>query len=126
MTPQILDLELLHHIPNGGARPKRTRYRLMRNGTFRTVRYCPEGQRLAKMGVKEGVPDLFWPVPRGEYGGLYIEMKTETGKATKAERWWIVRLAENGYFSVIAFGAEEAIRILTWYHNLGKPKEIAR
>ena len=46
------ELELLFHVPNGGARSKAT------------------AGRLKAEGVKPGVPDLCLPVPRGAYHGL--------------------------------------------------------
>ena len=51
------ELALLHHIPNGGTRD------------------AVEAKHLKQQGVKSGVPDLCLPVPRGQYHGLYIEMK---------------------------------------------------
>lgn len=55
------ELALLHHIPNGGTRDP------------------VEAKHLKQQGVKNGVPDLCLPVPRGRYHGLYIEMKRRTG-----------------------------------------------
>lgn len=51
------ELALLHHIPNGGTRD------------------AVEAKHLKQQGVKSGVPDLCLPVPRGQYHGLYIEIK---------------------------------------------------
>lgn len=51
------ELEMLYHIPNGGLRSK------------------TEAARFKAAGVKAGVPDICLPVARGEYHGLYIELK---------------------------------------------------
>jgi hypothetical protein len=51
------ELELLFHIPNGGYRGK------------------AEAGRFKAAGVKAGVWDLFLPVARGGYHGLFVEMK---------------------------------------------------
>ena len=51
------ELKLLHHIPNGGRRDP------------------IEAKHLKAQGVKPGVPDLCLPVARGNFHGLYIEMK---------------------------------------------------
>lgn len=86
-------LGLLFHVPNGGARHKAT------------------ASRLKAEGVKAGVPDLCLPVPRGQYHGLWIEMKRQRGASVKVEpeqKWWIEQLQAQGYRAVICRGAEEA------------------
>jgi hypothetical protein len=68
------------------------------------------------MGVKSGVPDLFLPVPRGKYHGLWIEMKrTEDGKVSENQKWWIGALNKLGYRAEVCYGAEQAIKLLTEY-----------
>lgn len=47
--------------------------------------------RLKKEGLTSGVPDLFIPEPSGDYRrplfrGLFIEMKSPTGKVSKSQR----------------------------------------
>lgn len=69
-------------------------------------------------GVKKGVPDLCLPVPRGDYHGLYIEMKTERGRTSEAQDWWGGKLSEQGYFWEVCHGWESAARVLEWYLNL--------
>lgn len=70
------------------------------------------------MGVKKGVPDLCLPVPRGRYHGLYIEMKTDTGRTTAAQDWWGEKLLEQGYMFEVCHGWQSAVRVLQWYLNL--------
>lgn len=70
------------------------------------------------MGVKKGVPDLFLPVARGQYHGLFIELKNETGCANDAQEWWGAKLTENGYFWEVCHGWESATRVIEWYLNL--------
>lgn len=70
------------------------------------------------MGVKKGVPDLFLPVARGQYHGLFIELKNETGRANDAQEWWGAKLTENGYFWEVCHGWENAVRVLEWYLSL--------
>ena len=95
------ELALLHHIPNGGARNART------------------GARLKAQGVKRGVPDLCLPVARGGYHGLYIEMKTPSGKTSDAQRWWVNHLMDYGYYAAVCHGYDAAVHILSWYLSLG-------
>lgn len=71
-----------------------------------------------KMGVKKGVPDLCLPVPRGRYHGLYIEMKTDTGRASPEQKWWGEQLLAQGYMWECCHGWESAVRVLEWYLQL--------
>lgn len=93
-------LKLLHHVPNGGSRS--------------TV----EGANLKRQGVKRGVPDLCLPAPRGRFHGLYIELKTLTGKTSPDQDWWIEQLAAQGYSACVCHGWESAVRMLEWYLNI--------
>lgn len=91
------ELELLHHIPNGGSRHK------------------IEAVNLKRQGVKSGVPDLCLPVARGKYHGLYIELKTEKGRTSKNQDYWVEKLNENGYFCEVCHGWDSARRVIEWY-----------
>lgn len=72
--------------------------------------------RNRQMGVKAGVPDLFYPVPIGGYSGLFIEMKARTGGRLSLEQQrWIAALTEMGYKCVVAKGWEEAKEALIEY-----------
>ena len=79
------------HIPNGGARDVRT------------------GAMLKRQGVRRGVPDLCIPIARGGYHGLYVEMKTKTGKTTPEQETWLRRLDSEGYRAVVCHGFREAV-----------------
>lgn len=59
----VPELKWLHHIPNGGSRGDTEKSRAI------------EGGKLKAQGVKKGVLDLFLPVQRQGFAGLYIEMK---------------------------------------------------
>lgn len=80
---------------------------------------------LKKMGVKKGVPDLCLPVPSGKYHGLFIEMKTDTGRASAKQLWWISHLEANGYAAAVCYGWKQATDVLEWYLNLGRGGENA-
>lgn len=96
------ELELLFHVPNGGKREKR------------------EAVSLKKEGVKAGVPDLILPVARGEYFGLYIELKVGRNKPSAHQLEWIENLKEQGYFVKVCYGWIEASETITNY--LEQPK----
>lgn len=91
------ELELLHHIPNGGWRRRVT------------------AAILKAIGAKPGVPDYCLPVPRGGYHGLYIEMKAARGRSSCSQRWWINKLSEQGYCAVICYGGTAAIYVTERY-----------
>ena len=91
------ELALLHSIPNGG------------------YRAIGEASRLKASGVLAGVPDICLPVARGGYHGLYIELKTSTGRVSADQKIVIARLQEQGYQVEICRGAEEAIDTIKKY-----------
>lgn len=94
---KIPELKLLFHIPNGGKRNIVT------------------ARRLKAEGVKAGVPDLFLPVPRGGFHGLFIEMKAGKNKTTEKQDVWIADLKQQGYKVVVCYGCEEAITEIKKY-----------
>ena len=69
-------------------------------------------------GVKRGVPDLFLPVPRGRYHGLYLEMKSERGKLSSEQKEWLAYLGESGYRTCVAFSVLEATSCILEYLDL--------
>jgi hypothetical protein len=92
------ELNLMFHIPNGGKRRK------------------AEAGRFRAEGVKSGVPDICLPVARGGYHGLFIELKRQHGnKATKNQNTWLADLREQGYAAAVAYGWEQAAKIITDY-----------
>jgi hypothetical protein len=90
-------LALLFAIPNGGRRDAVT------------------GARLKAEGVKAGVPDLFLPVARRGFHGLFIELKAPGGSPTPEQRGWITRLRLAGYSAEVCCGWEAAALTLTHY-----------
>jgi hypothetical protein len=95
------ELKWLYHVPNGGKRNKR------------------EAARLRDEGVKPGVPDLCLPVPRGDYHGLYIEMKRIRGGTTSDDQKdWLAELQRQGYYACVCRGWEEAAHTIIAYLEL--------
>lgn len=85
------ELNLLYHVPNGGSRHK------------------AEAGRLRAEGVKAGVPDLCLPVARGQYHGLYIELKRQRGGRTSDHQSeWLDALSAQGYKAALCYGWEQA------------------
>lgn len=77
----VPELEWLHAIPNGGLRSKAT------------------AGKMKAEGVKSGVFDVFWPLVRFGFPGLYIEMK-QPGKINNTsteQRRFAAHCEEQGY-----------------------------
>lgn len=99
------ELDLMHHIPNGGKRDITT------------------AKRLKAEGVKAGVPDISLPVPCGRYHGLYIELKAGKNKTTESQSGWIDKLTQQGYCVAVCYGWEAASKIITQY--LKQPEKLS-
>jgi hypothetical protein len=69
-------------------------------------------------GQKKGVSDLFLPVARRGYHGMFIEMKRMDGKPTPEQEMWKARMSEQGYYAVICWGANQAIQKTSYYVGL--------
>lgn len=92
------ELDLMHHIPNGGSRNR------------------IEAARLKGQGVKAGIPDVCLPVPRGPYSGLYIEMKRKYGGTVSPEqKVRINQLRLQGYRVDVCHGFQDAADIIEAY-----------
>lgn len=91
------ELEFMYHVANEGKR---------------TARY---GAELKRMGLKNGVPDICLPAPRGNYHGLYIEMKVGRNTPTASQAKYLGFLTAQGYCAVWCIGADNAINIIKAY-----------
>ena len=97
------ELDMLYHIPNGGSR-----------GLLEAV-------RLKRQGVKPGVPDLHLPIARGGYIGLWIEMKTATGRLSEDQRRIIAMLRAEGHRVEVCRSAADAVEVLEDYLRVPTP-----
>ena len=71
------------------------------------------------MGLALGFPDLFIPVPRGIFHGMFIEMKRQKGGSVSDEQmFWLSTLTGMDYWSMVACGATEAIESIDKYMKL--------
>lgn len=97
----VPDLKWMFAIPNGGTRNPR------------------EARNLKRQGVKAGVSDIFLPLPRGKYHGLFIEMKVKGNKPTEKQLDFLKYAQEWGYMVKVAYGFREAQKTILDYLNLG-------
>ena len=72
------------------------------NGQFRP------GQRM-EAGLKPGVPDIFWPVARGGYHDMFIELKVGRNQLSAEQRAWIDRLEPEGFYCVVIRNDPEVV-----------------
>lgn len=66
-------------------------------------------------GIVSGVADLILLIPRGQYHGLMIEMKTKDGSQSIHQREWQKLVEEQGYRYVVVRSEEEFRAVLTEY-----------
>ena len=96
------EAQLLFHVPNGGKRN------------------ASEAAHLKKQGVKAGVPDLFLPVARGGFHGLFIEMKVGKNKPTENQEKWIENLIRQKYSVCVCYSSIEAYDTIINYLRMGQ------
>ena len=88
---------LLFAVPNGGRRGK------------------VEAAIMKAEGVYPGVADLLLLVPRGKWHGLAIEMKTDKGRQSPAQREWELKVTEQGYAYAVCRSVDEFIELVEDY-----------
>jgi len=105
------EVEWLFAVPNGAKLPY--------TGTGKSRR-CKQAGILKTEGLKAGVPDLCLPVARGQYHGLYIELKRNSSRAKVSpdQAKWIWALRALGHKAVVRFGWESARDTIIDYLNL--------
>ncbi len=101
LQSQDSPLRLAFAIPNGGHRNKIT------------------AGRMKAEGVRSGVPDIFLPVARAGYHGLFIEMKVGNGRTSVAQDEWIKKLVLQKYGVVTVWGWEAARNTMLDYISVG-------
>ena len=68
-------------------------------------------------GMLSGVPDLFLPVTRGKYHGLYIEMKHGSNTLTDNQKKFLQNAANVGFAVSVCYSAQEAIKRIEDYYK---------
>ena len=90
---------LLHHSPNGGFRNKL------------------EAVRFKRMGVRAGFPDLILLVPRGGCPFLGIELKTDKGRQSTAQKAYQEAFIAIGARYEVVRSIEEFMNVVKSYLN---------
>ena len=72
--------------------------------------------RAKTQGMLSGVPDLFLPVPKNGYHGLFIEMKSEKGRLSTNQTFFLSKVELLGYKIAVCYSANEAIKTIENYY----------
>ena len=73
--------------------------------------------RAIAQGMLSGVPDLFLPVPKNGYHGLFIEMKYGSNKVTENQEKFLQNAANVGYAISVCYSANEAMKRIEDYYE---------
>lgn len=87
----------LFAIPNGGAR------------------HIVTAVKLKEEGVIPGIPDLFLMYPKDQWHGLFIEMKSKTGKVSKSQKDFLALANSFNYKAIVCYGFEDAKNTIEKY-----------
>ena len=75
--------------------------------------------KLKREGMLPGVSDLFIAEPRGEFHGMYLEMKRPGGEVSENQLWFLDQAEQRGYFTAVAAnGFDDAKSSTEWYLSL--------
>lgn len=82
------------------------------NGVRLTIGQAKKAKR---SGNKRGVPDIWLPLRLGGANGLVVELKVKGNTTTPEQKEWLNELANNGWMTRVAYGADEAKEIIKGY-----------
>jgi len=69
-----------------------------------------QAMKAKKVGMVKGYPDIFLPVSKMGFHGLFIELKRKKGgKTSPAQYDWIDFLVGQGYHATVCYGKSDAI-----------------
>lgn len=91
--------QMMFAIPNGGRR------------------WINTALKMKATGLKAGIPDIFLPVARTPWNGLFIEMKSLKGSVAPNQKVWHQLLREQDYRVAVCKGCDAAIEVITEYLN---------
>lgn len=105
-APEALpELRWLHAVPNGATYGSSQQERARR------------GAQMKREGLRPGVADIYWPIARSGYHGLYIEMKTPTGSMREVQVEFRDFVIEQGYGWRLCRSYDEAFDMLRFYYD---------
>ena len=84
------------------------------NGGHRNIQTA---RSLKAEGVTSGVSDLLLLVPKREYHGLCVEVKTPVGRQSENQKNWQRIIEAQGYRYEIVRSLDEFVELVRWYLN---------
>tara|TARA_R110002074_G_scaffold371284_4_gene546358 strand:- start:605 stop:994 length:390 start_codon:yes stop_codon:yes gene_type:complete len=84
---------------------------------------------MKRTGYMKGFPDIGIYEPRNvcdcleKYHGLFIEVKTKTGRPSKSQLQWQIALRKRHYIAEIVYGFEEAKKVIDKYLKINNDKK---
>lgn len=78
-------------------------------------RSAAQAAYLKAEGLRAGMPDIVIARPCGGFHGLYIELKTKTGRISDVQKQMLFALAAEDYACAVARSVDEAINLITTY-----------
>lgn len=88
-------------------------------GSLEGVNLDPRvGRWMKEAGVKSGFPDIHWPIARGQWFSLYIELKTDEGHATPQQLKIATMLRAQGNLVLFIRGSQAAWDTLMKYYKM--------
>jgi hypothetical protein len=73
------------------------------------------GTKMRAKGVLAGCPDIHILEPMGVYSGLFIELKTPTGRVSPAQKIFLDNLNSKGYCAKVCRSLDEVIETVDHY-----------
>ncbi len=112
---RAIESECSGKIRNGAAR---LRFTHPANGAqFKNgARTC---SNLKALGLMKGTPDLVFFAARQGYHGLFIEMKTLTGKPSRDQLDFLDDVARGHFAGIVCYGYLHAIKAFNTYFEIG-------
>lgn len=90
----------MHHSPNAGKRSKFT------------------GKKLKDFGMMVGFSDCFFLRSNSNFKGLFLELKTKTGKLTREQLAFINLARKEGFYAETTYGLDAALAAIRWFYHL--------
>lgn len=81
---------------------------------------------LREEGLRPGVPDVFIPIPKEGFHGLFLEFKYGANKLSGEQERWIQALISLGYCVRVPYSCDEAIDAVKQYLRWDLPYTKAK